>query len=219
MVVAGGGNGGQVDGNNGGGAGGGGGYREVISPSAPYTGSPLNGYPAPGNLVTLTATAYPITVGGAASNSIFSTITSAGGGSGNSGSGGSGAGGAPTSTSAGSGNTPPTTPPQGQNGGTSIPHSGTPFPNRSGGGGGGAGGTGGNGSSGTGGSPGSTTPSEITGSGVNYSQGGKGSCGNTSSGPDIAAVNTGNGNGGKQTPAVTRNGSSGIVVIRYKYQN
>ena len=221
MVVAGGGNGGQVDGNNGGGAGGGGGYREVISPSAPYTGSPLNGYPNSPNRITLTATGYPITVGAAASSSVFSTITSAGGATGRPQGldGGSGAGGSPIGTAAGSGNTPPTTPPQGNNGGTSIGHSGTPFPNRSGGGGGGAGGTGGNGSSGTGGSPGSTTPSEITGSGVNYSQGGKGACGNASSGPDIAAVNTGNGNGGKQTPAVTRNGSSGIVVIRYKYQN
>jgi hypothetical protein len=219
MVVAGGGNGGQVDGNNGGGAGGGGGYREVISPSAPYTGSPLNGYPTPANLITLTATGYPITVGGGGANpSTFSTTTSAGGANGNSGSGGSGSGGSPISTPAGAGNTPPTTPPQGNNGGTSIPHSGQPFANRSGGGGGGAGGTGGAGSAGSGGTPGSATPSQITGAGVSYSQGGKGSCGNTSSGPDIGAVNTGNGNGGKQTPAVTRNGSSGIVVIRYKFQ-
>ena len=70
------------------GGGGGGGYREVISPSSPYTGSPLNGYPSAPNRITVTATSFPITVGaggstnGASSPSIFSTITSTGGGAG-----------------------------------------------------------------------------------------------------------------------------------------
>ena len=44
--------------------GGAGGFREVKSPVTPYTASPLDGYPsAPGNRVTVTAQAFPITVG------------------------------------------------------------------------------------------------------------------------------------------------------------
>ena len=142
LVVAGAGAGG---GNAGGG--GAGGFRELVSPSSPYTGSPLNGYPTPGNRITVTATSFPITVGGggsypapgdapnrAGSNSIFSTITSAGGGGGSSadpcapatrntgGSGGSGGGGAapfppPGGLPGGAGNTPPVSPSQGNNGG------------------------------------------------------------------------------------------------------
>ena len=96
VVVAGGGGGAQERG----GGGGAGGYREVVSPSSPYTGSPLNGYPNAPNRVTVTATSFPITVGGgggggpgfnppsangigtSGSNSVFSTVTSAGGGGG-----------------------------------------------------------------------------------------------------------------------------------------
>ena len=156
MVIAGGGGGGSGGGPGGGsgaaGAGGGaGGYREVISPSSPYSGSSLNGYPSAPNRVTVTATAFPITVGAGGSattpgnnsnegsNSVFSTITSAGGGGGgsrcapnqngkNGGSGGGGAGQQP----GGTGNTPPVTPAQGNNGGNSS------GPNTAGGGGGGA---------------------------------------------------------------------------------
>ena len=102
MLVAGGGGGG---GRNSGGGGGAGGFREIKSPITPYTASPLDGYPSAPNRVTITAQAYPITVGGGGaggsnspssplfttpagngangSNSIFSTITSAGGGGGN----------------------------------------------------------------------------------------------------------------------------------------
>ena len=95
VVVAGGGGGAQSRG----GGGGAGGFREVVSPSSPYTGSPLNGYPTPGNRITVTATAFPITVGGggaggtnagpsacgigtSGSSSVFSTVTSASGGGG-----------------------------------------------------------------------------------------------------------------------------------------
>jgi hypothetical protein len=93
IVVAGGGGGGA----NHGGGGGAGGYREVVSPSSPYTGSPLNGYPSAPNRVTVTATSFPIAVGGggaaaqdgqpshvgsSGTSSTFSTITSAGGGGG-----------------------------------------------------------------------------------------------------------------------------------------
>ena len=95
LVVAGGGAGGT-----GGGAGAGaGGFREVVSPTAPYTASPLDGYPSAPNRITLTTSGYPITVGaggavstapsppvgalgGSGANSVFSTITSAGGGGG-----------------------------------------------------------------------------------------------------------------------------------------
>ena len=94
MVVAGGGGGGW-DRAGGGGAGG---FREVKSPSSPYTASPLDGYSTPGNRITVTAQTYGIAVGGgggggsdsqpgkgcSGSVSTFSTITSAGGGGGGS---------------------------------------------------------------------------------------------------------------------------------------
>ena len=127
LVVAGGGGGSNILG----GAGGAGGFREYKGPADCYTASPLNGNPG-GTAVTVTATAYPITVGGGGSNdtpgsngsnSIFSTITSAGGGGGGRGAvglnGGSGGGGhAECSPGAGgSGNTPPVSPPQGNPGG------------------------------------------------------------------------------------------------------
>jgi len=157
LVVAGGGAGG----NNGGGGGGGGGFRMSNSTSMPApTTSPL----ASPTGLPVSATTYPITVGGGGagfvnappkpinpgSSSIFSTITSAGGGGGGSnggcsgnigGNGGSGGGGAVVnppqpSNGAGTGNTPPTSPPQGNNGGTGHTPYGPPY---SGGGGGGAG--------------------------------------------------------------------------------
>ena len=166
VVVAGGGGGGGMQGGGGGGAGG---YRESKSPITTYTASPLDGRPSAPNRVTVTATAFPITVGGggaaavskpdgsrtcgvSGSNSIFSTITSAGGGGGgkfntvgiNGGSGGGGGG--RGSFAGGSGNTPPVTPPQGQNGGVSatMPAPGGSGSNDRGGGGGGAGAVGGN---------------------------------------------------------------------------
>jgi len=138
MVVAGGGAGGT---NHGAGAGGGG-FREIKSPSTPYTASPLDGYATPANRITVTAQAYTITVGAGGAGtpncsvansgnpSTFSTITSAGGGKagtgntpfrdgGNGGSGGAGSSGPSTTIgSAGTGNTPPVSPAQGTNGGT-----------------------------------------------------------------------------------------------------
>src|SRR6056300_341316 len=91
VVVAGGGGGGSW----GGGGGGSGGYRESSGNSGCYTASPL----ATPIGITVTASTYPITVGGGGANapsyptrgcrssgspSIFSTITSAGGGRGGS---------------------------------------------------------------------------------------------------------------------------------------
>ena len=156
MVVAGG--GGGASGCSGGG-GGAGGFRELKSPVTPYTASPLDGYPTSPNRVTVSATAYPITVGsggaggaaggtnlGAAGGvSTFSTITSAGGGNGNAqpsgpvaaGSGGSGGGGGHWQGTGGTGNSPPVSPPQGNNGANSAPGVGS-APSDSGGGGGGA---------------------------------------------------------------------------------
>ena len=153
MVVAGGGGAGQ----NRSGGGGAGGYREVVSPTSPYTGSPTEGYATPGNRITVTATGYPIVVGGGGaggtaptvngtngSTSTFSTINSAGGGggmadggipTGGAGAGGSGGAGS-NSQPGGAGNTPPVTPSQGNNGAASISGAG-------GGGGGGAGAVGG----------------------------------------------------------------------------
>jgi len=93
MVVGGGGAG--ASGPAGTGGGGAGGFREIKSPLTPYTASPLDGYPSAPNRVTVTAQAYPITVGGGGAvsgpaagsgnpgnNSTFSTITAALGGGG-----------------------------------------------------------------------------------------------------------------------------------------
>ena len=260
LVVAGGGGGGHDDA----GGGGAGGFRELKSPSTPYTASPLDGYPVVGNRVTVTAQGYPITVGGGGNGAIpgsnncacagtpstFATITSAGGGEGNrpagaaGGAGGSGGGGAPGGGAGGAGNTPPTNPPQGQNGGA-----GTPASNQ-GGGGGGAGGAGGagsgsapSGSAGPGGAGAATLINPATGeSGPGPSQyysggGGGGAFGTKGSGgvggggcgaqyPNTQATagtdNTGGGGGAGSSstgPRDGKNGGSGIVIIRYRFQN
>jgi hypothetical protein len=258
LVIAGGAGGGGTNNNNSGGGGGGaGGYREVVSPSSPYTGSPLDGYPSSPNRVTVTATDFPITVGAggpggpagqnrgvSGSDSIFSTITSAGGGAGGTKTncapgndplpGGSGGGAVANTGTQGSGNTPPTSPAQGNDGGTTGSSD-------QGGGGGGAGGVGGNGNTpatGSGGLGGVGTTSEITASPVARAGGGGG--GNYLPGPQGTGGTGGGGNGGRNTPGTngTTNtgsggggtgsqgggcesggsGGSGIVVIRYKYQ-
>ena len=141
LVVAGGG-----DGTVGGG--GAGGFRS--SNSAPRSGIPAVSPLDTSTGITVTATTFPITVGagggGEGGNSVFSTITSTGGGRGphyvsnplNGGNGGSGggAGGAGNSRgSGGSGNTPPVSPPQGNPGGNATgPSYPTPIHGGSGGG-------------------------------------------------------------------------------------
>jgi hypothetical protein len=252
IVVAGGGGGGASSTNSGGG-GGAGGYREskCATTSGCWTASPL----ASSTSLPISATAYPITVGGggtsgpagnagtSGNNSIFSTITSTGGGGGGSQgtpqtdglSGGSGGGGAyipSTFASGGAGNTPPVSPPQGNNGGPTAPTG----PNAAAGGGGGAGATGGVGPQASGGTGpgGNGVSSSITGSSVTraggggaaaFSQspspGGTGGGGNGSPSPQIAGTaNTGGGSGGYavNVGGATGNGGSGIVIIRYKYQ-
>ena len=165
LVVAGGGGGGGSDNEVKGGGGGAGGVR--FFSTAPGNNSPLNNSGAsPNTEVTVTASAFPITVGAAGSGapnsppannqagssggtSTFSTVTSAGGGIGGSylvaaTNGGSGGGTGTWSSSpyatAGSGNTPPVAPVQGFNGGVGNQYGGAPsFGVESGGGGGGAG--------------------------------------------------------------------------------
>jgi hypothetical protein len=191
-VVAGGGGG------MGGGAGAGG-FREVNSPSAPFTASPLNGYCTPGNRVTITASAFPITVGAggagagtggdppsgsAGTNSVFSTITSTRGGRGgrwgntgfpnsdvNGGSGGGGGQRDPSGGGVGTGNTPPVSPAQGTNGGSS-PADGSECGAAGGGGGATAAGT--NGTPGQAGAGGVGATNTITGSPVARAGGGGG---------------------------------------------
>ena len=238
LVIAGGG-GGVAQG----GAGGAGGFREVKSPLTPYTASPLDGYPSAPNRITVTAAAFPITVGAGGgagpetngSNSVFSTITSAGGGStqgggpqngstGGSGGGGSGSvPGSPTG-SGGAGNTPPVSPPQGNSGGDA----GSSLLS---GGGGGAGGSGTNVSGPTGGPGGNGVATSITGSSVTRGGGGGGGFWNGVNGPGGAGGPGGGGSaispysngvantggGGAGAPA-GNSGGSGIVVIRYKFQ-
>ena len=205
LVVAGGGGGGS--GCAAGGAGGAGGMR--FSFPNPATGG-----------LSVSAQAYPITVGAGGtkgdgsvapgclptrsgskgSDSIFSSITSTGGGLGgagtasnkNGGPGGSGGAGG-RGASAGSGNTPPVSPPQGNNAGSSSPG---PLGNYGAGGGGGHGAVGGNASGNNGGNGGAGSALSITGASVTYAGGGGGgtfpiSCGQP---------NGGAGGGGRGAP-------------------
>ena len=224
LVVAGGGSGGIGDDDEGSGAGGGaGGMRESHSTpvSGCYTASPL----ATPTGVTITKTGFPITVGAGGtaapfytpvigSDSIFSNITSTGGGGGcrsHPGSlpgdrinGGSGGGGfrSMCGQPAGLGNTPPVSPPQGNPGGSG----GTCY-RATGGGGGGATAAGGaqtnsgsdnNPRPGNSGGAGATTG--ITGSAVAYAGGG--SSGSSHNNTTKAGGTGGGGAGGASCGAV-----------------
>ncbi len=264
LVVAGGGGGGNSSsGPNGGSGGGAGGFRvsNGYGSSSPLM-SPLSNPTA----LPVTATGYPITVGAGGAgapgsndngsngvNSVFtgsSTITSAGGGygSGNQddagtpgfgGPGGSGGGGHQGSCRQGVGNTPPVSPPQGNDGGKASSPSGN--------GGGGAGAVGGDtasgpnnagnggvgsfviqaGFGGCNGTPGPVSDTKYFAGGGGGSNspgrspsgstgvGGSGGGGNQGS---AGTANTGGG-GGAQTDGGAGAGGSGIVIIRYKFQN
>ena len=132
LVVAGGGGGGATCGGNGGGSGGGaGGYRTISCASfAVQSGTSFPITVGGGGTAGSVPASYPspgpsFTQGTQGSNSIFSTITSTGGGYGsfaggteNGGPGGSGGGASGGgSSTGGSGNTPPVSPPQGNDGG------------------------------------------------------------------------------------------------------
>ena len=249
LTIAGGGSGGNYGARGGGGAGG---YRESSgAASGCYTVSPLG---ACVSALPVAVQGYPITVGGGGtvtpnqtlggkgSNSIFSTITSAGGGAGfacNPGSsfdGDGGSGGAGSfSAAVGAGNTPPVSPPQGNPGGL-----GAAYPALTASGGGGAGATGGGGTPSAGGTGGAGVTSNITntptqraggGGGGVYTPntrggGGAGGGGQGADGPSpgsAGTANTGGGGGGAgSTPSTLQNnggnGGSGIIVIRYKFQ-
>ena len=266
LVVAGGGGGGV----SGGGAGG---FREAAVPSDPY-------YPGRSPLAStsglpVSVQSYSITIGGGGAGiaprstsiptgssvggngSVFSSITSTGGGGGandnpggggqpggsngpaggHGGSGGSGGGMSNTTPNAqGAGNTPPVSPPQGNPGGP-APGAATAGTH----GGGGAGEAGDSDGQATGGDG---MPSSITGSAVEYAGGGGGGQapyvpqsqqpGGTGGGGAGGAhpngtggngtANTGGGaGGGSNAPGGNDGGGgtggSGVVIIRYKYQN
>ena len=176
--------------------------------------------------------------GGGAGGVCGSTGDGLSGGSG----GGGGKGGPSDATPGGAGNTPPVSPPQGNNGGEG---GGGPIqPSNVGGGGGGAGAVGGNasGSGGPGGNGGAGFTIPINGSaaayagggggqaegqpGANQGQGGTGGGGTarvTGSAGFAGSTNTGGGGGGIDSvpsdSGTSGAGGSGIVIIRYKFQN
>jgi hypothetical protein len=259
LVVAGGGSGASSPNANIGGGGGAGGYRESSgAASGCYTTSPLG---ACVSALPVTAQGYPITVGGGGaaiptgtsqgndgSNSVFSTITSTGGGGASGpacaggcggrpgGSGGGSSGGGPVPAGGkvgGTGNTPPVSPPQGNDGGNAG--FATPDQVSAGGGGATAAGDDANHPSNITGNGGAGATTSISGSPTAYAGGGGGAAGSTASqgtggtgggGPGgypypgagtAGTTNTGGGGGGGGA-AASGAGGSGIVIIRYKYQ-
>jgi hypothetical protein len=233
------------------GGGGGGGGGQVY---ASVGGGGAGGYRT-GTLSLTAGTNQTVTVGaggagavayngvaGIGSNSVFSSITSAGGGGGSSfnvtatagGSGGGGYHGAPNDSTpqpGAAGNTPATTPSQGNNGGNGLKRGDT---TGNGGGGGGAGGVGGDRGTSTGGTGGAGLASSISGTSVTRAGGGGGGGsggggsatggggaggGGTANGAN-GTVNTGGGGGGAGGGAGGGSsnggaGGSGTVIVRY----
>ena len=219
LVVAGGGSGGL--GNTGSSAAGGAGGLRF---SAGTWSAPAPVSPRAGSSIPVSATSFPITVGGggaavttagvrgiSGNNSVFSTITSAGGGAGGGhdatnglagGSGGGGATGSPTAaTSGAAGNTPPVSPSQGNPGGDSGPHG----PNYVKGGGGGAGAAGTPGPSGGTGGAGL----QINIDGNNYYWAGGGGSAAWVDGPSAGNGGIGGGGGGGTPSSSLGNVGSG----------
>jgi hypothetical protein len=158
-----------------------------------------------------------------------------------------GSGGGTHQQAAGAGNTPPVSPPQGNPGGSSGPNPDGSSPQTpNGGGGGGASAAGGGASAPTGGTggDGSFIPTSFVGptspsygqsgpAGRYFSGGGgggnsptRGGQGNSSGGlgggkgtDTSGTTNTGGGGGGSSDTASAGSGGSGIVMIRYKFQN
>ena len=253
LVVAGGGSaGGDLAG-----GGGAGGFRESKAPTAPWTASPL----ATCASLPVIAQGYPITVGAGASlnspnlyeglrgsNSVFSTITSTGGGAGmvrccqqsgptapNKGPGGSGGGASYKNSANGSGNTPPVSPPQGNNGGSSP--GGTDAASAGGGGAtavgqDGAGPTAGQGNGGAGATTsisGSPTAYAGGGGGGEWTSGGAGTGGTGGGGPGgsgpgtaspgtAGTANTGGGGGGGNANGGSTGGAGGSGIVVIRYK-
>ena len=240
LVVAGGGGGGTTEG----GGGGAGGLRSTVTASG-------RGTSVESTLGLVAGTNYTVTVGAggagkvipsgpgtSGSNSVFSTITSTGGGGGGKGAtgsdeigldggcgGGGGSSGGANSKVGGAGTTA-----QGFGGGTG----GTGDWGAGGGGGTGAAGANGSTSSYVGGNGGAGTAVSITGSSVTYGGGGGGGIfqtgtgGTGGSGGGGTASNTGSGNGGAGTANTGGggaggnynggnggNGGSGVVILRW----
>ena len=249
-LVVGGGGAGSPDLGGGGGAGG---YRESSgAASGCYSRSPLG---ACVSALPVSVQGYPITVGaggsqpgGNGANSIFSSITSTGGGGGediagqgNSGGSGGGSGsGRAGCVAGGVGNTPPVSPPQGNPGGPAV-NTSPSNPSDAGSGGGGAGAAGNTSNNNSGGGNGvtssiNTTPTTRAGGGGGgafvtqpNNTGGSGGGGRGGQGPGADPIgqrtgvagtaNTGGGAGsGGQAGGAGGNGGSGIVIIRYKFQ-
>jgi hypothetical protein len=234
LVVAGGGGGGTGNG-GGGGGGGAGGYRtgtSTLNPTLSYTVTVGAG--GTGGVTSTTSAS-------AGGDSVFNAITSTGGGkgggnaggnAGGSGGSGGGAGNATPTASGGSGNTPSTSPSQGNNGGAS----GT-TPQAGAGGGGGSSAVGGDGSSSATGNGGNGTANSISGTSVTYAGGGGGGNGYNNgsfNGTPGTGGTGGGGNGGQNGSAGTANlgggggggnfgtgsgnggnGGSGVVIISY----
>jgi len=226
MIVGGGGGGGNYTG----GGGGAGGFRESKSSVDTYTASPIEG----ATPVTVTATSFPITVGGggagspmpndpggpgcSGSSSTALGITSAGGGNGGGGNsfpvltggpGGSGGGGSEGS-SGGSGNTPPVSPAQGFNGGTGSGPGPQPDYSEEAGAGGGATQLGGNGNHNgpptANGGAGATT--SISGTPTAYAGGGGGGRGQALCGSCQPQGGTGGGGNGSFQTADSTTGTA-----------
>jgi hypothetical protein len=224
LVVAGGGGGSRGTGSGGSGAGG---FRTSSgTASGCYSTSPLG---ACVSALPVTATGYPITVGGGGAvagsaatvasdgaNSVFSSITSTGGGAGatqlvtTGNSGGSGGGGSSTGGSTGgAGNTPSVSPPQGNNGGAGggTYHAG---------GGGGATAAGSNYSGTNAGNGGAGAASSITGSSATYAGGGGGSSnGGTNGTGGTGGGGNGGIDGGINATAGTANTGGGAGGVEY----
>jgi len=194
-----------------GGGGNGAGYgASMVSGGGGGAGGFRTGY------LAVTKQAYSITVGAATEDSVFSSITSVGGGN----------GGQPTPTSGGSGGGSGASSPsgaagtsgQGNTGGTGTGNWG--YTTTRSGGGGGSGGAGGNSDGTNGGAGGAGTASSITGSSVTYAAGGEGVAHTRSTAGTPGAANTGNGGGGTGGTGGNSGGAggTGIVIIRYKFQ-
>ena len=248
LVVAGGGGGAKQSSSpqGGAGAGGAGGLRKNY-PNPATGGTPVAATAYPVTIGAGGAGGTGISPSGAAS--VWNSVSSAGGGGGAGGpsgpqavgaAGGSGGGGAYQSGAGGAGNTPPVSPPQGNAGGAGT---------SGGYGGGGGGGHGGAGVSlgcvNNGGTGGAGTAVTITGASVTYAGGGGGGAygpgtggtttggggagGNGCGGPAAAragangTANTGGGGGGTGPgygcACAGGTGGSGVVIIRYKFQN
>ena len=225
LVVAGGGAGSRT-----GGGGGAGGFRVSNQLNTPGA-SPL----ASSTGIEASATTYPVTVGGggaaqnldntlnnSGSNSVFATITSAGGGGGHSyanstpgigANGGSGGGGGTADGSlggpavGGSGNTPPVSPSQGNSGGNGSPL-------RGGGAGGGAGAAGANSpgsNNGGAGGIGSFVPTDWTSSLGEPGPSGRYFAGGGSGSQPSGTVAGGLGGGGDGGPSPATPGKAGVA--------